>query len=72
MFTLFIVKYDSNEEISMEMLMSGGDAAMLDRIYKNDVYTKAVKLWLPFLKRRGYLDTMIVPEEAVTEEKKEE
>lgn len=58
---LFVVKYSSNEEINMEIIMSGGDASMIDRIYNNENYKKAVKSWLPFLDERGFLDTLIEP-----------
>lgn len=60
MFILFVVKYDSAEEINMEMIISGGDEAMLERIYNNDNYKKAIKLWLPFMDKRGFLDSMIL------------
>lgn len=64
---MFIVKYDSQEEMNMEILMSqGGNPEVLDRIYGNEIYKKALKLWLPFLNKRGFLDTLIVddkPEE---------
>lgn len=73
MFILFIVKYDSHEEISIENMMTGGaDANMLDRVYNNELYKKAIKLWLPFLNKRGFLDTLIVDDVKVVMEKKEE
>ena len=31
------------------------------RIYDNETYKKAVKLWLPFLEQRGYLDSLMNP-----------
>lgn len=72
MMILFVVKYDSDEEINMETMMAGGDPEMIKRIYNNEVYKKAVKLWLPFLSKRGFLDTLIVEDEKATEEKKPE
>jgi hypothetical protein len=61
MFILFVVKYDSHEEISMEDMLTGEDnPEMLDRIYNNELYKTAIKLWLPFLNKRGFLDTLIV------------
>lgn len=72
MFILFVVKYDSPEEISIETMMMGGDDPdMYQRIYYNDCFKKAVTLWLPFLNKRGFLDTLIKPEKP-TETKKEE
>ncbi|KAG5678863.1 hypothetical protein PVAND_008494 [Polypedilum vanderplanki] len=70
MFILFIVKYDSQEEITLEAMMGLGDQveesivqAMYTRIYGNETYKKAVKLWLPFLNKRGFLDTLLPNEE---------
>lgn len=64
MTTLFVVKYDSYEEINLEMMMSGEDnSRMMERIYNNDTYNKALKLWLPFLNKRGFLDTLIVKDQ---------
>ncbi|CRL03776.1 CLUMA_CG016261, isoform B [Clunio marinus] len=61
MFILFVVKYDSNEEISIESIMTGGsDEGMFERIYRNDNYKKSLKLWLSFLNDRGYLDSLII------------
>lgn len=73
MFLLFIVKYDSNVEFSIEQLMTGGDnPEMIERIYNNDKYKKAIKLWLPFLDERGFLDTLISCDQAKVEEFKVE
>jgi hypothetical protein len=59
---LFVVKNDSSDEINMENLMGKGEGAeeMLQKVYKNPIYKKAVRAWLPFLNKRGFLDTMIV------------
>lgn len=73
MFILFIVKYDSDEEMSIEQLMTGGDnPELFDRIYNNDNYKKAFKLWVPFLDKRGYLDTLISHDEPKVAEAKVE
>lgn len=65
MIILFVVKYDSPEEISMEtLMMEGGSPEMLKRVYQNDCYKKALQLWLPFFNKRGFLDTMIQEEKA--------
>jgi len=72
MFILFVVKYDSSEEINIEMIMASGDnPEMINRIYNNDNYKKALKLWLPFLNKRGFLDTMIAADAKVDEKKEE-
>lgn len=72
MFIMAIVKYDSNEEMNLEMIMAGGDEGMFDRIYNNDNYKTAVKLWLPFMNERGFLDKMILDVEPKLETKTEE
>lgn len=74
MFILFVVKYDSPEEILIETLLMGGDdPEMFHRVYYNDIYKKAVTLWLPFLNKRGFLDTLLKSEDAKpTIDKKEE
>lgn len=60
MFIMAIVKYESAEEINLENLMMGdGDPKAMDRIYNNQNYKKAVKLWLPFLNDRGYFDKLL-------------
>lgn len=65
MFILFIVKYDSPEEITIENLMGIGQTdedalqEMYIRVYRNETYKKAVQTWLPFLNKRGFLDTLL-------------
>lgn len=60
---MFVCKYDSEEELTMEQFMDPNafDDDMINRMYKNEIYLTAVKSWLPFLYKRGYLD--IVAEE---------
>lgn len=73
MFILFVVKYDAPEEIDLQTMMMGGENPdMYRRIYYNENYKKAITLWLPFLNKRGFLDTLIKPEEVKVEAKKEE
>lgn len=73
MLILFIVKYESIEEFSIEQLMAGGDNSdMIERIYNNDNYKKAIKLWLRFLDKRGFLDTLISNDEPKVDEVKVE
>jgi hypothetical protein len=58
-----IVKYESAEEINMENLMTGAeDPEMMNRIYNNENYKKAVKLWFPFLDKKGFMDKLIKKE----------
>lgn len=62
MFILFVVKNDSPEEINMETMMTG-DTEIMYRLYNGAGYKKAVKLWMNFLNKRGFLETLIVEEE---------
>lgn len=57
---LFACKYDSAEELTMEQLMDPNayDQEMFNRLYRNDNYLKAIKSWLPFLHKRGFLDVV--------------
>jgi hypothetical protein len=65
MVIMFVVKYDSPEEMSMEtLMMEGGSPEMMNRIYGNDCYKKALQLWLPFMNKRGFLDTMMTAEKS--------
>ena len=60
MFILFICKYDSNEEITMEIFMRNDDGKeeLMNRIYRNENYKKAIIPWLRFLDQRGFLTTL--------------
>lgn len=64
MFILTIVKNESTEEVNLEMIMGQSEdeeklERMYKRIYENETYKKAVKTWLPFLNKRGFLDSML-------------
>jgi hypothetical protein len=60
MMILFIVKYDSPEEMNMEIFMGeGGNPELLKRVYGNECYKAALKLWLPFMNKRGFLDGLV-------------
>lgn len=61
MFIMFVTKYDSSEEINLEQMMQAEypDPSFYHRIYRNENYKRALKLWLPFLDERGYLDTLL-------------
>lgn len=66
MFILFVVKNDSPEEINIEAMMTG-ETDFLCRVYNGAGYKKALKLWLHFFNKRGFLDTMIVADEEKTD-----
>lgn len=58
---MFVMKFDSDSEIDIAELMGAGlNPVTLHKVYNNDVYKKALKCWLPFLNKRGFLDTFIV------------
>ena len=63
MFILSIVKNESKEEINIETIMGQSSDAeaqeVYARIYGNDTYKRALKKWLPFMNKRGFLDTML-------------
>lgn len=61
MFIMFVTKYDSSEEISLEDMMKSvnPDPNLYLRAYRNEYYKKAAKLWLPFLDERGFLDSLL-------------
>lgn len=44
------------------------DDEMILRIYQNDNYLNAIKLWLPFMYKRGFLD----PDDEEVEYRKKE
>jgi hypothetical protein len=60
MIILFIVKYDSPEDIDMDVFMAKGENPdLIDRIYGNECYKTALKLWLPFFDKRKFIDVEI-------------
>lgn len=63
-FILTIVKNESSEELNMDMIMGHSEdeeklESMYKRIFENETYKKAVTTWLPFLNKRGFLDSML-------------
>ena len=60
MFILFICKYDSHEEITLETLMKNeqGKEELMNKIYRNENYKKAITQWLRFLDQRNFLTTL--------------
>lgn len=64
MFLLFIFKYDCKEELNIHMIMGQVEdeerkSQIYERIYGNETYKKALKSWLPFFNKKGFLDLMI-------------
>lgn len=61
MFIMFVTKYESSEEINLEQIMTNADMdpTMFERVFYNENYKKALKMWLPFLDKKGYLDNML-------------
>jgi hypothetical protein len=60
MFIMFVTKYDQPEEINLENMMHNEcPPEFYHRIFRNENFKKALKLWLPFLNDRGYLDVML-------------
>jgi len=49
------------------MLMHGQDEEALqdvyDSLYQDELLIKAVKVWLPFMNERGFLDALIISDE---------
>ena len=86
---MFVVKYDSDQELDISQMFdqTKGDPEALINAFNNPIYKKAVQTWLPFLDKRGYLDTFLpnapvtpfvqgildsIPKPAVPEEPKAE
>ena len=62
-FILAIAKYEAAEEINLDrLLMDEDNSELLKKFYNNENYKKALKLWLPFLNERGFLDCLIKTE----------
>lgn len=61
MFIMFVAKYDSNEDLDMQNLMDP-EKVNFETIRKGfitEVYRNALAIWLPFLNKRGFIDTML-------------
>jgi hypothetical protein len=61
MIGLLAAKHDAPEELRFyEMLEpTPKQKVILENVYKIENYTNAIKLMLPFMKERGFLDAMI-------------
>lgn len=55
---LFACKFESQEELSLEQFTDPDalDEESFDKIYRDKNYLDALKSWLPFLYKRGFLD----------------
>jgi hypothetical protein len=61
---LYAIKNDSPEEINLEEIMQSDDPTMLRKMFSNENVKRSLKLWLPFLDERGFLDSLVVKEES--------
>lgn len=54
---LMMAKYDSDQEFDLQSFMGGTlNAITLEKMYRNEIYLKALQCWLPFFENRGLLD----------------
>jgi hypothetical protein len=60
---MIVTKYESTEVLKMEDFLVVQDKEFIDRIYCNETFKKAIKLWLPFFEKRGYLDSFLPDDE---------
>jgi hypothetical protein len=63
---MFVCKYESEEELTMEQFMDVNAFTddMFNRMYRNDNYLRALKSWLPFMHKRGFLDPVAAEKES--------
>jgi hypothetical protein len=61
MTTLLVSKHDSTEELRYDQMMQPTleQKILLEKVYKIDNFTNAIKLRLPFMKERRFLNTLI-------------
>jgi hypothetical protein len=61
MTTLLVSKHNSTEELRYDQMMQPTleQKILLEKVYKIDNFTNAIKLRLSFMKERGFLDTLI-------------
>lgn len=61
MFIMFVAKFDSNEELNMEDVMDPEkvNIEVMRNAFMNGTYRNALSLWLPFLNKRGFFDTLL-------------
>jgi hypothetical protein len=58
---LSIAKHDATEELKFVFLLqpTPEQKVLLEKVYKSENYTNAIKFMLPFMKERGLLDALI-------------
>jgi hypothetical protein len=61
MFIMFVVKFDSNGEFNIENMMDPEkfDFDTMRGGFMNEHYQNALKVWIPFLHKRGFLDKLL-------------
>jgi hypothetical protein len=61
MVNLLVAKHNSTEELRYDQLVQpiSEQKVLLEIVYKIENFTNAIKLILPFMKERGFLDAMI-------------
>jgi hypothetical protein len=61
MYVLFVVKYDSNEQLDAGLVTdpAKSDPEIVHKAFNNEIYRNALRTWLPFLNKRGFLDTLL-------------
>jgi hypothetical protein len=58
---LLVSKHYAAEQLRYDQLMqpTNEQKVLLEKVYKIDNYTNAIKYFLPFMKERGFLDALI-------------
>ena len=61
MSVMLIIKYESNTDLNIEALMdpTKSDAKVMEEAFSGKLYQESLKIWLPFLNKRGFLDTLL-------------
>lgn len=61
LFIMFIVKFETNEEFDIENMMDPDKAKpeVMRANYLGELYQNALKEWLPFLNKRGFIDSLL-------------
>lgn len=57
--SLYAIKNDSTGVVDLEKEMQSDDPAVLRKMFSNENFKNSLKLWLPFLNQRGFLDSLI-------------
>ncbi|KAG5675468.1 hypothetical protein PVAND_005370 [Polypedilum vanderplanki] len=61
MYVLIIIKYNSNDELNIEILMDAekSNQNLIQIAFNNEICKAALKIWIPFLNKRGFLDILL-------------